>query len=350
MSTRAETHGSDPWLGLTPPLRPGEVNRRRIDADHPLDCFVGTASDGRRVFWLRWEAPDDAGANVLPELPSVAGLDMENVYGSTDDAWRLELSVDGGADIDLLRVLSTDLMAATAGLARGAGHAGMLDMCERLWRWHRLMKAAADEALGPERQIGLYGELLFIERHLLERLAPLDALRAWRGPYGAPRDFDLGTFELELKTLMGPARDAVQVPSLDQLDASEVELVLGCYRLLAERDDPVGDAAAADTTWRSLNQVVESLREHLRLESPAALAILDAGLLEAGWTSRAEYDRHRWRGADLRLWRVDAEFPALGRRGVPQEVTAARYTLDLARCDAWRLDSLPSMRSDRHDG
>jgi len=58
--------------------------------------------------------------------------------------------------------------------------------------------------LGFERQIGLLGELLFLER-LVSRYGP-PALSAWQGYLTDPHDFHLESIEFEVKTTVSPQR------------------------------------------------------------------------------------------------------------------------------------------------
>jgi hypothetical protein len=58
--------------------------------------------------------------------------------------------------------------------------------------------------LGLERQLGLLGELLVLERFLLKRGE--SALDGWLGPMGEPHDFRFNSFEYEVKTTISPHR------------------------------------------------------------------------------------------------------------------------------------------------
>jgi hypothetical protein len=72
--------------------------------------------------------------------------------------------------------------------------------------------------LGFERQIGLLGELVFLER--LARKVGVDALDAWLGPMGEPHDFRVGVHEFEVKTTVSPHR-VHTIQGTEQLVASE---------------------------------------------------------------------------------------------------------------------------------
>jgi hypothetical protein len=71
--------------------------------------------------------------------------------------------------------------------------------------------------LGTDRQLGLLGELLFLER-LMKRIGPA-ALDAWLGPLGEPHDFRVWINEFEVKTTIAPHRIHT-VNGLEQLVAS----------------------------------------------------------------------------------------------------------------------------------
>lgn len=71
--------------------------------------------------------------------------------------------------------------------------------------------------LGIERQLGLLGELLFLER-LFER-SGIAALDAWTGPIGEPHDFRFASREFEVKTTVSPRR-VHTIHGMEQLIAS----------------------------------------------------------------------------------------------------------------------------------
>jgi hypothetical protein len=58
--------------------------------------------------------------------------------------------------------------------------------------------------LSLERQVGLLGELLFLE-HLIKKIGPI-AISAWMGPRGEPHDFRFNNIEIEVKTTTGSRR------------------------------------------------------------------------------------------------------------------------------------------------
>lgn len=83
-------------------------------------------------------------------------------------------------------------------------------------RWQDLLRLVG--RLGPEREVGLLGELWLLSR-LIDGLGPRDALAAWTGPTRAPHDFRFGIHEIEVKSTRGEHRIHV-ISSDTQLIAS----------------------------------------------------------------------------------------------------------------------------------
>ena len=68
------------------------------------------------------------------------------------------------------------------------------------WRWHHLLRGGRGTLLSPEEQKGLLGELFVLERLLLPSMDASSAVTAWRGPLGAPKDFEIARVAVEAKT------------------------------------------------------------------------------------------------------------------------------------------------------
>lgn len=132
------------------------------------------------------------------------------------------------------RVGAADVVeiATTAGSLYPYFHAFVLSVADRvqldgldtnaavnecILRWQDLLRLAG--RLGPEREIGLLGELWLL-RHLVGQRGTADALTSWTGPTRAAHDFRFAGQEIEVKVTREERR--VHLISSDtQLIASE---------------------------------------------------------------------------------------------------------------------------------
>lgn len=199
------------------------------------------------------------------------------------------------------------------------------ELQEVLGSWRQAL-ARIRGAEDHRRAIGLYGELVILER--LARLDPHSALSLWRGEEGYRHDF-AGDNALEVKTFTGTGAPIVTIHGQRQLDPPEGgELHLAALRVV--------ESARGET----LAELVGRIREHGIPSGELAGALdEDAPLLEDG---------RRFLVEEILLHVVKEDFPGIrASRLDPQilrGVGAVRFELSLDACpgqlDPGQLDMI----------
>jgi hypothetical protein len=229
------------------------------------------------------------------------------------------------ADLACLRPdlgdLFTELCVDVVGASQALPQSPVKALYQVLDRWKALFQKQA-EKLGPEQLVGLFGELLVLER-LLE-IDP-DAHRLWRGPTGHRHDFSSDLLAVEVKSSGADTGRRPRIHGLDQLDApAGGELFLAWFRLTRT------PAESAGTGFLELIERVRALAD----DESALLG----RLAHAGYSvNDDELYRHvRFVVAEERWYQVtDSGFPGLTSRtlasaGVPISVLDVEYTIDLS--------------------
>lgn len=158
------------------------------------------------------------------------------------------------------------------------------------------------QLLGIERQLGLFGELVILER-LVAKNGP-DALDAWIGPQREPHDFRLGTHEYEVKTTLYANR-VHTINGIEQLIPSK-----GCKLfLLSVLLGPAGlkDGASLQDKAQRLSAIFKAVPSHLERFTTALEA---CGFRSA---DRNHYTRRFVMRRPLAVIQVDKKFPAITR-------------------------------------
>ncbi|WP_181773439.1 PD-(D/E)XK motif protein [Amycolatopsis pittospori] len=204
------------------------------------------------------EAPDTGLRNIVARVAVHDGVPFFEVAVTTpalfSDAYPLLCSM---ADrIQISGLSPSDALWAT------------LDKMSRL--------LLAPDALSREREVGLFGELLFLAG-LFEVVGVEKALEAWRGGT-EEHDFGLPTMDIEIKTTIGERRRH-WVESLTQLEPT-----LGRPLWLVSHQ--LTPAGAGD--GRFLSDLVDTIRA--KIDSGASRYGFESTLAEAGWN-----DDHRSR-------------------------------------------------------
>ena len=180
------------------------------------------------------------------------------------------------------------------------------------------MERGRDEVLGEAAEVGLVGELVFLEQLLDAGVSPAPAVAAWRGPLDELHDFVFGTGVMEVKATIVSGAFPARIGSLEQLDESGVQALF-----------LVGVRLVLDVSGRTLPAVVQEVVDRLRTDIAASVRFSDL-ILEAGFVA-AVGDRYkrRFRRASTMIRPVDSTFPRLNRGNVPRAIREARYELDL---------------------
>lgn len=185
-------------------------------------------------------------------------------------------------------------------------------------RWRELLERERTGILTQSEMIGLFGELLILER--LSRRNP-EAVRIWMGPTGARFDFQRGPLGVEVKTTTSLQQRLVRIHGVDQLDVppgSELHLAVVSVEVVNNAGESIPDVVA-----RIRSQGVDALEFSSRLGS-------------AGYSDHDApyYARIRFAVRAEAVYKVDPDFPRITRASLvggnlPAGVTDLQYTVDL---------------------
>jgi hypothetical protein len=315
---------SNPWSELEVPRTAAEFSARRIDEDLTWDFFWARSVQDRHLLLLLHRSTDA----VPIALPRLSGIRVRNVPGANGEADALVWALVDEEQRELFHTLCLDIKAATAvGVSEPDAVARAI---ARTYRWHHMLRGGRDERLSAEEQKGLIGELVVLRDELLEQLSATDALTAWTGPEGSPKDFTIGPISIEAKARRGTGNHWVSISSSAQLDdeAGPVFMsVLALDRAPAEADD--GETVAA---------LAAEIRT-LLVNEPSALERFETLLEAAGLRREHDYTDYRWAVGERATYMVREGFPRLASGGAPAGVSHVTYRISLDAAEGYRVES-----------
>lgn len=175
---------------------------------------------------------------------------------------------------------------------------------------------AQSPRMGTEREIGLFGEMLFLE-YLIEQHGPA-AVKSWIGPLGEPHDFRIGEHEFEVKTTTSSTREHT-INGIRQLVPSH-----GCTLAVISvlLGPPAKDAG------RSLAGVVRDIEDRLTSEVQSRGLFSDR-LTIAGVPpdARTEYQRQFTLRRPMGTVRVDSGVPVISQKGLEAMLGKSAYRI-----------------------
>ena len=304
-----------PWSGL----EAGKTDTRRVDASARWGWFwaVMPRADVALVLQLT-HLP-----TPTPDLPNLRSLEIR--FQTLPGGPILYIRLKDNAQLELFETLCRDVMAAgepaeteAEALERAIG---------RTFRWHHLLRGGRLDTLSEEEQKGLIGEIEILKL-LIAELGAKGALAAWKGPSGAPKDFELDADCIEVKARRGASQPFVNIASEHQLaDVPGRRLWLGV--LAVDRVQP--------PHGQTLSERVSDVTTILRQTSPSLIPEWDFQLAEAGYDAQHDYSAWRWMASSPEFRAVGERFPRIVAP-VPLGVSGVTYAIALSACDPFRTE------------
>jgi hypothetical protein len=310
----------DPWKDLAAPNAADAITARRVDADIPWGFFWARGVDHKCLLVLQ-HAADSTPHGRLPKLK---GIEVAVLEANRDGDRMLVFRLLDSAHRDIFHRLCRDIIASACG-ATSEKEAVQVALA-RTWRWHHLLRGGSDGRLSPEEQKGLIGELLVMESYLLPHLSALDAVSAWRGPLGAPKDFEIGRVCIEAKARRGAATPYIAINSEHQLDDSGTDAL---FLHVVELDQAPSDR----NEGFSVSVVAKRVRDKIAAADNGAVTTLDDLLSAAGFRWEDDYSDSHWIEGPSRLYRVSGDFPRITAQAVRPGVSNVKYSISLVECE-----------------
>ncbi len=304
-------------LSLLPPweeilnnyIAPGLPHRLIVSTAPGLHVF--TDSSASRV-GARFELASDAPAAPTSKFEQIVVSDV-----SADGRRWLEVSTSVPRLFESFYRLITQITVAVIN-----GMAAHDALEQAIGLWESLVEEIS--LLSEERQAGLFGELLFLERLLLNGTS--DAVASWVGPDRQSHDFRVGAREFEVKTTSSMRR-VHTINGLGQLQRS-IDCTL--YLMSMQLTD-------AGTGGRSLPELAHSLRT---LMSAVDIKLYDERLQMSGYAARhaAHYTRRRRLRSEMVMIQVEDGIPRITAEGLAAlpsgfasgRISAVTYDVDVS--------------------
>lgn len=264
-------------------------------------------------------------SEVLPpqkSLPQGNGFLVERLQDRALTAPAIALARREHASLTMFTMMAADILMMMDRFADSTEKDLLYLFLGRIRGWQEFMDRGGPATLGPEAELGLFGELSVLRRLIDAGLGTRQLLDAWQGPQRGLHDFVLGTGALEVKSTLATDGFPARVQSLDQFDPAIRDPILCCAARFVEDED-----------GRTLPAMIADTREYIGNDA-LSLGIFETRLIQAGYISEvAVHYTRRFRLQDLRILRVEGPFPRLTASTVPAGVLRARYEVDLDLAD-----------------
>lgn len=283
----------------------------------PLQLTAGRRSpDNAEAVLVGFPTARLAAADRLPEGQGFA-VERADPEGS-GKLW-LALTRKSSGSAELFAAMACDVVGALDDAAATGSDEGKLlrVFIGRVGAWQEFMRKGT-QALSPEAEIGLIGELMLLRAIIEAGIPPALAVESWVGPLDGIQDFELGTGALEVKTTLSAAGFPAKIGSLQQLDDSTRQPLFVAGARLRQTEN-----------GQNLPGIVEAMRVAIKGDGEAE-RLLAERLLAAGYTdSHSDRYPRKFEQAGTRVVEVSNNFPRMTSGTVPAGIMRAMYEIDL---------------------
>jgi hypothetical protein len=256
------------------------------------------------------------------------GLKFEKIYDPDDSKFLLlNLVLVEKQFKDVFDTLVADII--TGLLNENDIRVILKNYSNRLIKWQSLFERFSQEGLTPEQQRGLFGELHFLRKYLQAFTNKLDILNTWIGTERQVRDFQSGTWAVEVKTTHGNNHQKVHISSERQLDITNLN-DLFLYHISLEQMQNSGE---------TLNDIVDSVIGILEVDN-MALNKFKSKIYEVGYfdLQRSLYDGKGYFIREDIFYKVENDFPRIQENDIRAGVGDVKYSIIISQCSHFIID------------
>lgn len=289
----------------------------RIDGTHPLDWHIGYEDVNQKSLLIVCSYEPE----LLPSSKSI----LSSVGHRGDGKWTMTLCLVRQENEEVFIRLCCDLIESSRNKSDSIKGIGFV--AKRYLQWSKLMEQQNSGLLSDSERKGLLGELIHLQKCILNGVPMQEAVESWMGPEGADQDFIFSATWHEVKAT-GIGSKTVSISSLEQLKAPcPGELIIYF----------IDKTAPNSSNSFTLLSKADDIRGVLK-SNQATLDLFNDKLLRKGFIDSLEYKEYWYRLGGNQDYRVDDSFPKLINSNVPPQIEAASYNVSIPAIENWRIE------------
>lgn len=301
----------------------GDSYRIKLDTLNQAPIYIGVSKKKNPMFLF--DVPEYYPDYTL-RLNETTGYRcfIDKVFPNSS---RYGIEAASESSFDVFCIVVDDLIL----IASSQEETPSLAIISRLLLWEEFFKHASDGVIDYKLQIGLIGELLFIEEELQKGNKSIIA--CWSGPQKGVKDFVINNNAVEVKTSTVSATNRINISDENQLDNSGfIHLFLNVRFLVQNQMD-----------GRSMPEIIDDV-SMLISDDSSMTTVFNEKLMHVGY--REEFrDRYesRFELSDIYWYEVkDFEFERFPRI-IPSDlrngVKFAKYQIELSMMGPFSIDN-----------
>jgi hypothetical protein len=291
------------------------VIKQRVIEIIGLNCFVGTITvSNAKIFMLELDSNINVHQNYLKRF---IGVEVQIIPGSNNKKELAIILLDEELT-DIFIVFIEDIINSLLDINNSEN--ALIIISKRINYWKKLFGKFSSNLLTPEQQRGLFGELYFLNKVLIET-NNTQIINAWKAPNGTNQDFYTNTKAIEVKTSKSNSQ-TIKIANEYQLDTSGLNKLFIAFYKLYELPD-------GTTLLNIINDIRLLLNSDMELLNTFNVKLISIGILPE---VEEEYNEIGYSVREEKYYDVTTEFPKITAVMVNECISKISYDVDLGYC------------------
>jgi len=292
-----------------------KVIRERVIQVSGLSCFIGTITfSNAKIFLLELDSNINIHQNYLKRF---IGVEVQ-ILPISNNKKELAIILLDEELTDIFIVFIEDIINSLLDINNSEIALNIIS--KRINYWKKLFGKFSTNLLTSQQQRGLFGELYFLNKVLIENNYK-QIINAWKAPNGTNQDFYTNSKAIEVKTSISNSK-IIKISNEYQLDISGLDKLFIAFYKLYEFPD--------GTTLLSLiNDIRLLLNSDIDLLNVFNVKLINLGVFPE---LEVEYNEIGYRIRDEKYYNVTSEFPKITALMVNESISKISYGIDLGNC------------------
>lgn len=254
-------------------------------------------------------------------LIKLKGIQVE--LDTTTSPNKLILLLNDKGDVEIFEVLCRDLISVAS--SNPVDSDMISKIAQRLLRWKKLLQNDLKYTFSSQKQMGLFGELTFIQLVLGNEVGFEEAIKTWNGPLYNKQDFILEKTAAEIKTYNTAKEKIIEISSKEQLYSSKENLILAAF------------AVSENKAGYTVKDLIDEISNQISSDSVNEMFIAKV----EGYGYIPELVREplvSFIVDETNYYKVNDDFPRIIPGEISTGIQRVKYTIDLNTCNSFEIN------------
>lgn len=289
--------------------------KRRVNSNSCYNIFWIVDLNGRYAFGIELDF------YLKTNRKGIKFNGLITLIKKSENTTNFYMALNDNSNWQLFKLVCDDIILL---LNTHKNNKNVIDNVEaRLLKWRKIFVLNIDDDFGIEKQMGLFGELSFLNDIASNQVGFEQALDSWVGASFDKQDFIFNDCAVEIKTYKTSRPQNITISSAYQLYTNKEKLYLVAYAL------------STSNQGFSVKDIIESVEAKI-----TDIEAFYKKLFLYGYKVNDQSNLQKFKIDKILFFNVNDKFPKITTTDIDHRICDVKYTINLLKCNEFLLDQI----------